>query len=267
MTNSSIEAELFSRREALRQNPLVVKIGGSTAADNATTFNSLSFLHKEIGMPLVLVHGGGPEIDASLKKSGIETPRIEGLRVTDGSTLSVVVSVLDDINAQMVHDLGRVRVKTHPYPSTSKLLEAVIEDSRLGFVGSVSYVQTENLYWCIRKGLVPVISPIAVMKGNKAQHLNINGDTAAGAVAVALGADLILATDVEGVKDAGNNVISVIDDTKYEQLHADGVISRGMVPKMEAGLKVANIGRRAVICLARDLLHAFGDKPSGTLIV
>ncbi len=262
-----IKQELLARKEVLqRGSPTVIKIGGSIAAEADTTLRDVAFLHREIGTPLVIVHGGGPEIDRALREGGVETRRIEGLRVTDSKTLAVVVSVLDSINAQMIGALQNFGVNAIGYDSQSGLLQAVVEDPRLGFVGSASMVDAERLRSHVDQGIVPVITPIAIMQGNSTQFININGDTTAGAIAASLGSHLILATDVPGVKDANDLIMSDIDSDQYSQMYAAGIITSGMIPKIQAGLQAASAGGRAIICRGQDLLYAFGEKPRGTYV-
>ncbi len=267
LDQTGIQAELISHKEQLRQQPTVIKIGGSIAGERDTTLRSIAFL-REIGIPLVVVHEGGPEIDRTLEERGIPIERKNGLRVTTRETLTVVVEVLDVINRQMVEELGNLGVEAKGFDSNSRSLRAALLDSRLGYVGStIYYVNQHPLKSCLEQGIVPIIAPIALMQYHPEQLLNTNGDTAAGAVAAALKADLILATDVAGVKGADGVILQQMDSNQYFELSNTGVINGGMMPKIRAGLEVVGIGGRAVICLGRDLLQAFSERPKGTMIV
>lgn len=270
LSQTDIKDELLAQKELLKEGvPTVVKIGGSVASERASTLDNIAFLHRQVGVPLVIVHGGGAEIDAALEKRGIDPQsieRIDGLRVTDKDTLEVVVSVLNGINLQLTAVLQEFEVNTLGFTADSGLLEAVIEDRRLEFVGKVSQVNSDGLKACIKEGVIPVITPIATMKGNVEQFLNINGDTAAGAIAKSIGANLVLVTDVPGVKDENGIVIPQISNDLYKQMLADGTITSGMLPKLEAGFHAADLAVKVNICQAGDLLHFFTDKPKGTLI-
>lgn len=267
LSQVDIKQKLIVNKEILKELvPTVIKIGGSIAAESATTFGDIVFLRKAIGVPLAIVHGGGPEIDRALQEASIATRRVDGLRITDRETLSVVVSVLNGINTQMVEALQNLGVNAVGYSVDSGLLQAVIEDPRLGFVGSVSSVDAEHLKSHIDQGVVPIIAPVAIMHDNPTQYLNINGDTAAGAIATSLGLHLVLATDVPGVKDVNDVVLPLINSSQYEQMCAAGIITSGMLPKLQAGLQVANAGGKAIICQGKNLLYAFSGEPRGTLV-
>lgn len=266
LSQPNIKEELIDHKELLKGVvPTVVKIGGSVAVERVSTLSNIAFLHKQIGIPLVIVHGGGAEIDSVLIEQGIKSQRVDGLRVTDGETLRVVISVLNGINHQLVTVLQDLGVKATGFTADSGLLQAVIEDPRLGFVGKVSSVNSDGLKACLEEGVIPVITPIATMQGS-VQFLNINGDTAAGAIAASLGANLILVTDVPGVKDGNGIVIPQINNDLYKQMLANGIITFGMLPKLEAGFHAADLAVKVSICQAGDLLHFFTDKPRGTLI-
>ena len=267
ISQSDIKQELLARKEVLLSGvPTVIKIGGSIAVEADTTLRDIAFLHREIGIPLVIVHGGSPEINKALEAKGVKTQKVDGLRVTDSETLKVVVDVLNGINAQMVESLQNLGVNSVGYDSKSGFLEGVIGDPRLGYVGAVSFVDRESLRSHNAQGIVPVIAPIALMQGKPAQFLNINGDTAAGAIAASLRSHLVLATDVSGVLVNGITLPQV-NSEQYRQMYEEGIVTSGMIPKLQAGLQAVHSSGKAIICQGRDLLYAFGENPRGTVIV
>lgn len=268
-TPLDIKTELSARTEELRSlPPTVVKIGGSIVAERETTLRDVAFL-SQLGIPLVIVHGGGPEIDEVLKTRNIPTERVDGLRVTDAVTLDVVVSVLNGINAQVTHALQELGVPTIGYTAETRLLQADIEDKRLGFVGSVSSVPAtgiRNLFIDISQGIIPVISPVGIMQDHADQYLNINGDTASAAITAALGGNLILVTNVEGVLDQNGLLIPEVNQAQYQIMRDAKVIDGGMIPKLQAGIKATSGGGKAIICHGNNLLYAFSQNPRGTII-
>lgn len=266
LDQTGIQAELMSHKEQLRQQPTVIKIGGSLAKEQETTFRSVAFL-REIGMPLVLVHGGGPEIDRTLAGYGIPIERKNGLRVTNRRTRDVVVEVMNRINCQMVEGLNSLGVKARGFNSFSGLLRARLLDSKLGYVGVISHVDTNLLNSCLEEGVVPVIAPVAAMDYHKEEFLNTNGDSAAGSIAACLEAGLVLATDVPGVRRTNGILLRQIDSKQYLELCKEGTVNGGMILKIQAGLEVMGAGGRAVICSGQNLLQAFLERPRGTMIV
>jgi len=265
--HSDIKQELVAQKEKLKLGvPTVVKIGGSVGAQQANILGNIAFLHQEVGIPLVIVHGGGPEIDVALKDQGINPQKVDGLRVTDEDTLGVVVSTLNGINHKLTDSLQNLGVNALGFAADSGLLEAVIENPKLGFVGNISSVNSTCLTAHLSEGVIPVITPLGTMQENNGQFLNINGDTAAGAIAKSLGANLLLVTDVPGVMDSNGTVIPSVNKDSYQQMIAEGTITFGMIPKLEAGFQVADLSCKVVICQAEDLLHFFTDNPKGTFI-
>lgn len=267
LAQADLKQELIAQQETLKVGlPTVVKFGGSVVAERASTLDDVAFLHKQVGISLVIVHGGGPEIDATLKQKDISPQRVYGLRITDSDTLGVVVSVLNRINHQLVTVLQELGVQAVGFNADSGLLKAVVKDPRLGFVGAVSSVNTEDLKNHINLGVLPVITPIATMQDNTEQFLNINGDTAAGAIAASLSGNLILVTDVPGVMDKSKSVVRHINNDLYKQMLAEGSITSGMIPKIKAGIHAVTAGGKVNICQSPDLLYFFTEQPKGTLI-
>lgn len=264
LSKPSIEKQLLCDKERLTQGaPTVIKIGGID--DVAGVIRSIVFLKREIGMKFVLVHGGGSEIDRVLKEKGIEPEKINGLRPTDKETLEIVVSVLDRINGEMVKALRQRGVPAVTYNSISRIITATKKDNRLGFVGKVSSVNKGALARDLENGYIPVVSPIGVLKGNRDRFLNVNGDESAGAIAQALGSNLILVTKVEGVLDKEKKLVRRFDQEQFRKMQEERIIRDGMIPKVEAVLGVVASGARGIICQASDLLYAFSDNPRGTV--
>lgn len=267
LSHIDIKEELIAQKELLKgAGPTVVKIGGSVAAASDSLLDNIAFLHKEVSIPVVIIHGGGPEIDAALKEQGINPQKIDGLRVTDSDTLGVVVSTLNGINHQLTVSLQELGIKALGFTADSGLLQANVENPNLGFVGNVTSVKAGCLKTHLAEGVVPVITPVASMEENNGQFLNINGDTAAGAIALSLGANLVLVTDVPGVMDKNGTVISHMTKDSYQQMIAEGIVTSGMIPKLEAGFLAADSVCKVAICQTGDLLHFFTNNPKGTVI-
>jgi acetylglutamate kinase len=265
---------------------MVIKIGGMiiNRQELLEDFVQDLVLLRYIGIHPVVVHGGGPEITEKMERFGKKPEFVAGLRVTDEETLEIARMVLlGNINSKLVSLIGKYGGKGLGLSGKDgQLLVATrkapfeIEGNQtvdLGWVGEVKSVNPEIIMITAGKGYIPVISPIAVdLEGNS---LNVNADTAAGDIAVALRAKkLISITDVEGVKlraDDPNSVISRFAISDFEKLVSDGVISGGMIPKVEAcvsavegGVSKAHIidGRRSHAIL----LELFTDGGIGTMI-
>jgi acetylglutamate kinase len=265
---------------------IVVKYGGH-AMDNGlpTEFAQDVVLMKQTGINPVVVHGGGPQIGAMLKKLNITSSFVDGLRVTDGPTMEVVEMVLSgSINKQIVTGInaagGRAvgvsgkdgnlvmarRAERTRIDPTTKMRVPV----DLGFVGEPEKVDAEVLRMIMNSDLIPVVAPIGV--DAKGQTYNINADTVAGAVAGAIAAErLILLTDVEGVLDRDGKIITRLKVAEAKALIADGTISGGMIPKVETAIDAVEKGVRAAVILDGRvphvlLLELFTEHGAGTLI-
>lgn len=249
---------------------LVVKIGGSTLGNHDTTLEDLVALQR-VGAKPVVVHGGGAMITQWLARHGVPTRFEKGLRVTDADSLEVVVAVLAGwVNTEIVASLHRLGGKALGLAgSDGCLLLARTKDPILGYVGEVESVDPSVVHLALSGGYIPVIAPIGVDASG--QPLNINADTAAGEIAAALGAEaLFFLTDVAGVCDERGNCISALDASGVEVLLSQGIISGGMIPKVEACLLALPRVRLARIIDGRrphTLLDALGDRPTGTRIV
>ncbi len=236
---------------------MVFKIGGSIMSDGTVLEDFIQdvVLLRYIGIHPVIVHGGGPEISEAMEKFGKKAEFVGGLRVTDKETLEIARMVLlGNINAELVNLIGKhggkgigLSGQDGMFLKARKKAPVKIQGKEpvdLGFVGEVESVDPEILLIMAGKGYIPVISPIAVdIEGN---NLNVNADTAAGAVAIALRAKKFLSiTDVEGVRmnpDDPASVISEFPASDFQRLVQEGVIKGGMIPKVEACVRVVQGG-------------------------
>jgi acetylglutamate kinase len=252
---------------------IVAKIGGSTLGSRDTTLADVAALRRRGARP-VIVHGGGALISDWLKRLGVQTKFERGLRVTDGASLEVVVGVLCGlVNKQLVASLTGLGASAHGLSGADGgLLQAAVRDPALGFVGEITAVDPTPLLRIIEDGAVPVVAPVGIEYADgrpTSQLLNINADTAAGAIAAALGAGwLAFLTDVPGVK-ADGRVLEALSETQAHELIGAGVIEGGMIPKVEACLRAAAAGSRAVIIDGREehaLLSLVEGATAGTRV-
>jgi len=242
-------------------------------------------LMKQTGINPVVVHGGGPQIGAMLKRLNIASSFIDGLRVTDAAAMEVVEMVLSGtINKQIVAGInsagGRavgVSGKDGNMVRAKKIERSRIDPNTkervpidLGFVGEPDRVDAEVLRMILNSDLIPVVAPIGV--GARGETYNINADTVAGAVAGAIAAErLVLLTDVEGVLDADGKLISHMTVSQARALMADGTISGGMIPKIETAVDAVEKGVHAAVILDGRIPHVlllelFTEHGAGTLI-
>ena len=252
---------------------LVVKIGGSTLGAQDTTLEDVVALQRRGARPVV-VHGGGALISEWLKVHGVPTRFQRGLRVTDAQTLDVVVAVLAGlVNKRLVAALTAGGGRAVGLSGVDGgLFKARVLDGKLGYVGDVAEVDARLLLDLMEDGLVPVVAPIAVEWRGEAptkQLLNINADTVAGAVAVALAARwLVFLTDVPGIRGEDGETVRALSSARAGALTEAGVIEGGMIPKVEACLGAAAVGCRSVIADGRKtgaLLEAIEDR-TGTVV-
>lgn len=243
------------------QIPTVIKVGGSLGNEFDEIIQDLASLR---GYKILVVHGGGPSIDAVLKQRNIQPKKLEGIRVTDESTLRVVREVLDRINISYVRQLNALGVNVSGYTSEAGLLKGVIENRDLGFVGRITNVEGTWLRRDMHLGAIPVVSPIA--RTQDGSYLNVNGDTVAGAIARALDGNLIIVTDVPGVLDSQRRLLEELRRRDFEELRKAGVVDNGMIPKINAALVAAERGRRVLICQGSELINAFIGSAVGTWV-
>lgn len=231
---------MMNRRTELSGPPIVVKIGGSTLGSHDTSLKDLVTLQQQ-GRNVIVVHGGGNVISDWMQKQGIPPRFVNGLRVTDAPSLDIVVAVLTGlINKDLVcllHELGGRAVGISGIDGG--ILQAHIANPELGFVGEVVEVNCGPLDALSGSGYIPLMAPLAMHRQDGSDHagkpLNINGDTAAGAVARAVKAErLVFLTDVPGIMDGNGRVIPHLDRRRADILRRSNVISGGMIPKLEA---------------------------------
>jgi acetylglutamate kinase len=279
------EALPYLRRYAGKT--FVVKYGGHAMGDAALAqdFAADIVLLKAVGINPVVVHGGGPQIGAMLKKLGVESEFVDGLRVTDAETAKVAEMVLSGaINKELVGWINAAGgkalgisgkdgnfVTASKVERTQKDPDSNIERSiDLGFVGEPQHVDRSVIDTISSAGMIPVIAPIGV--GDDGHTYNINADTMAGAIAGALGASrLFLLTDVAGVLDKKGELLTDLDPKAISALRADGTISGGMIPKIETCVSAVGAGVDAAVILDGRVAHAmliemFTDQGAGTLI-
>lgn len=233
--------------------PIVLKIGGAVAGELAAHVDLIAAL-SDRGRPLVVVHGGGPAVGEWSTKLGLPSRFIRGLRVTDEATRDVALAVLAGIvNSRLVAALVAKGVPAVGISGIDGgLLRAEREEADLGLVGRVTLVDSSLLDELLAAGRVPVIAPAAI-DTTGGEILNVNADTAAGAVAASVGARLLaFITDVPGVKDKSGKVLAHLDLERVRALIADGTIEGGMLPKVEACLIAALAGCLAAIVPTGD---------------
>lgn len=265
----------FIRR--FRGTTVVIKYGGSAMVDDdlrSTFADDVAMLHY-VGINPIIVHGGGPHISAAMGQRGIEPQWHEGLRVTDAETIRVVQSTLvGEINPDIVRLINNHgAVATGVSGLDANLFVAEPQDERLGFVGRVTEVNVSLIENLRRQGYVPVVAPIA--RGEDGKTYNLNADTAAGALAAALGASkLVYLTDVEGLyRDLGdeNSLIARITTPELSELLDDGSVSAGMLPKLRSCVDAIEAGVQQVHILDGRVQHAllleiFTPEGIGTMI-
>ena len=255
------------------KTPIVVKIGGSTLGSHDTTMEDLVALHKE-GKTVVVVHGGGDMISQWLSRQGVPTNFEKGLRVTDDETLKVVVAVLAGlVNKELVSAIQSLGGRAMGLSGIDGgFIEARIKDADLGYVGEVVQINPQPVEAILKGGYIPVIAPLGFgVKGEKGEKLNVNADTAAGEIAAALGAQrLVFLTDVPGILDSSGKSLPRLSADKASSLIGSGVVSGGMIPKVEACLGALSTVPITQIVDGREphaLLKALAGKGSGTTIV
>ncbi len=252
---------------------IVIKYGGNVFIDREIFNNFISDLKilNELGLSVIVVHGGGPRIKRELDKSNIKSKFIRGLRVTDEKIINIVENVLIDFNNDIVKSLEEkgtrgVSINT----KNNNVIHVDPESSELGFVGVPKKIEYNVINKILNENFIPVISPLGL--GKDLQTYNINGDTAAGAIAKSLKSRrLLLMTNVEGVLDKNKKLIQEISSSKILEMIKDETITEGMIPKINTCLDAINNGVTAVAIIDGRKKHSilfeiFSDKGSGTLI-
>tara|TARA_Y100001970_G_C14193971_1_gene837018 strand:- start:73 stop:942 length:870 start_codon:yes stop_codon:yes gene_type:complete len=259
--------------EKYKDDLIVIKYGGNVLIERSVFNNfieDISILNK-LGLSIVVVHGGGPRIKRKLDKENIQTKFIDGLRVTDKKVIKIVEEVLIDFNVDIVSSLkkkGVVGVSINP--KINNIINVIPDKEELGFVGLPDKINLEIIENIIKQNQIPVVAPLGLDKNN--QTYNINGDTAASAIAKKLKTRrLLLMTNVEGVYDDKKKLISEIKPFDIENLVKWKIVQGGMIPKIQNCIDAVKNGVRGVVILDGRKPHSilyeiFSDKGAGTLI-
>ncbi len=252
---------------------IVIKYGGNVLIDRNVFNNFISDINvlNRLGLSIVVVHGGGPRIKRELEKKKIVSKFINGLRVTDKNIIDTVEEVLIDFNKDIVSSLKKLGSEAASFHTkTNNVIEVEPEREELGFVGIPNNINDDLIQRALNENKIPIIAPLGLGKND--QTYNINGDTAASAIAKKLKSRrLILMTNVEGVYDDQKKLISEIKPFDLENLIKWKVVQGGMIPKIENCVDAVQNGVRGVVILdgrkPHSVLHEiFSDKGSGTLI-
>ena len=256
-----------------KEDLIVIKYGGNVLIDRKIFNNfieDISILNK-LGLSIIVVHGGGPRIERELKKENIQTKFINGLRVTDEKVIRIVEEVLVDFNNDIVSSLNKKGSKAISINSKINNVINVIPDKQeLGFVGVPDKINSDIIKGIVNQNQIPIVAPLGLDKNN--QTYNINGDTAASAIAKKLKSRrLLLMTNVEGVYDDRKNLISEIKPYDMENLVNLKIVQGGMLPKIKNCIDAVENGVRGVVILDGRKPHSilkeiFSDKGAGTLI-
>ena len=252
---------------------IVIKYGGNVLIDRKVFNNFIADIDvlNKLGLSIIVVHGGGPRIKRELDKKKIITKFISGLRVTDKNIIDTVEEVLIDFNIDIVNSLKKLGSEAASFHSKNEnIIEVEPERKELGFVGIPKKINTILIEEALNRNKIPIIAPLGLDKTN--QTFNINGDTAASAIAKKLKSRrLILMTNVEGVYDDKKKLISEIKPFDIENLIKWKIVEGGMIPKIENCVDAVENGVRGVVILdgrkPHSILHEiFSDTGSGTLI-
>ena len=259
--------------EKYKDEIITIKYGGNVFIDRQIFNNFVSDLSilQKLGLSVVVVHGGGPRIKKELDKFNINSKFVRGLRVTDEKIIDIVEKVLIEFNLDIVSSLKNIGSKGISLNTKeNNVLEIIPESQELGFVGIPNKINVEIIIDKIKKNFIPIISPLGLGSDNKTY--NINGDTAAGAIAKSLKSRrLLLMTNVEGVLNKDKILIEEISSSKIMEMINDKTITEGMIPKINTCLDAVKNGVTAVAIIDGRKKHSilfeiFSDKGSGTLI-
>ena len=256
-----------------RNDLIVIKYGGNVLIDRKIFNNfieDISILNK-LGLSIIIVHGGGPRIERELKKEKIQSKFINGLRVTDHKVIKIVEKVLIDFNNDIVSSLGvKGADAVSIHTNKNNIIKVTPDRKELGYVGIPKEIDVNLIKIILKKKQIPVIAPLGLDKNN--QVFNINGDTAASALAKKLiSRRLLLMTNVEGVYDDRKELISEIKPFDIENLIKLKIVQGGMIPKIMNCIDAVEHGVNGVVILdgrkPRSILfEIFSDEGSGTLI-
>jgi len=259
--------------EKYSNESIVIKCGGSVLLEKNLFdqfVEDISIVNK-LGLSAIVVHGGGKNIKKKLNEKNIESNFINGLRVTDKNTINIVEEALLELNFEIVDQIKNYQANAVSVtPKNGNIIKVIPEKKELGLVGYPSEINKKKILEIINDKKVPVILPMGV--GEDRKIYNINADTAAGSVAQGLNSRrLLLMTDVEGVLDRNNKLITEINSEVAKNMLNDGSISGGMIPKIKTCLDCINNGVTGVVIVDGRKPHSilfelFSDKGAGTLI-
>jgi len=268
---STEEVEKYVKKYS--KEKIVIKCGGRVLLD-ADLFNSLIedvVTLKKLGLTPLLVHGGGLGIKKKLDELNIESKFIMGLRVTDEKMIKIVKDIMIEFNKQIVSALEKKSCKAKSITiSENNAIYVKQKNKELGYVGTPTRIDDKLIKNFIHKDFVPIIAPMGL--DEKMQAYNINADTAAGALAISLKSRrLLLMTDVEGVYDENEKLISEIQSTQAEKLIYNQTIHGGMIPKIRTCINAVNNNVKGVVIIDGRRPHSilfelFSDQGAGTLI-
>ena len=259
--------------EKYNDEKIIIKCGGSVLID-PNLFNLFIqdvVVIKNLGLTPIILHGGGKRINNKLSELNVESAFIKGLRVTDKNTIKVVEDVLIEFNKEIINTLRNQKCATKSITTKeNNIILVKPEKEELGFVGIPNEIDQNILNKIIETNEIPVIAPIGLDKNG--QTHNVNADTAAGAIAKELKSRrLLLMTDIEGVMDSNNNLVTEITSKVAKKMIDDEVIKGGMIPKINTCIDAVNNGVRGVVIIDGRKPHSilfelFSDKGAGTLI-
>ena len=268
---STREVEKYIKKYA--KEKIVIKCGGRVLLDQSL-LNSLIedvVILKKLGLTPILVHGGGLGIKKKLDEQNIKSKFIMGLRVTNEKMIKIVESVMAEFNEEIVKALEKKSCKAKSITiKKNNIIYVEQENKELGFVGKPNRIDIKLLKEVIKEDFIPVVTPMGLDK--KGDPYNINADTAAGAIARSIKSRrLMLLTDIEGVLDNNNKLISEINTMEAKELINNEVIHGGMIPKVKTCIDAINNGVRAVVIIDGRIPHSilfelFSDRGAGTLI-
>ena len=271
--NGPSTKEVFKYLKKYQNEKIVIKCGGKVLLDPIlldSMIGDIAIL-KKLGLTPILVHGGGLGIKKKLDELNIESKFIMGLRVTDEKMIKIVEEVMTEFNKEIIKALEKKSCKAKSITvSKNNIIYVEQENKELGYVGKPVKVNTDLLNDILQKEFVPIITPMGL--DQKGQAYNINADTAAGALARNLvSRRLLLVTDVEGVLDKNEKLISEIRSYEAEKLINDQTIHGGMIPKIKTCIEAVNHGVRGVVIIDGRKPHSilfelFSDLGAGTLI-
>ena len=252
---------------------IVIKYGGNVLIDRKIFNNFINDIYvlNKLGLSIIIVHGGGPRIERELKKKNIKSEFINGLRVTNKEVIAIVEKVLIEFNNDIVDSLNKKGAKAVPFnPKNNSIINVVPDKVELGFVGLPVDINIKTINNAIANNRIPVVAPLGKSKND--ETYNINGDTAASAIAKKLKSRrLLLMTNVEGVYDDKKKLITEIKPFDIENLIKLKIVQGGMIPKIMNCIDAVENGVRGVVILDGRKQHSilseiFSDTGVGTLI-